>query len=70
MFVKVRRRVSKEAPIIGHLTKGRAEELKALAVAKKAIASMTGGASGRQYGFLQLDNSPIGAKKTQKLQKH
>jgi len=38
-------------------TKGRAEELKALAVAKKAIASMTGGAQGRQYGFLQLDNS-------------
>jgi len=36
-------------------TAGRAEELKALAAAKKVISEMTGGAAGRQYSFFQLD---------------
>merc|ERR1719272_2113735 len=36
-------------------TAGRAEELKALAAAKKVISEMTGGAAGRQYAFFQLD---------------
>merc|ERR1719440_1742437 len=36
-------------------TAGRAEELKALAEAKKVISGMTGAAEGRVYSFLQLD---------------
>jgi len=38
-------------------TASRAEELKALAAAKKVISEMTGGAAGRQYSFLQLDQT-------------
>jgi len=38
-------------------TTGRAEELKALAAAKKVISEMTGGAAGKVYGFLQLDQN-------------
>jgi len=40
-------------------TKSRAEELKALAEAKRIISEMTGGASSRNYkGFIQLSDAP------------
>jgi len=46
-------------------TKSRAEELKALAEAKRIISKMTGGASGRQYkGFIQLSDAPKEASDT------
>jgi chromosome segregation ATPase len=37
--------------------KSRAEELKAIAAAKKALSENVGGASGRVYSFLQVDHS-------------
>merc|ERR1719282_213523 len=38
-------------------TKSRGEELKALAMAKKAVKDNTGGAGGQTYSFLQLQSS-------------
>jgi len=38
---------------------GRAEELKALAAAKKVLSEMTGAAADRQYSFLEIDSAIV-----------
>merc|ERR1719162_782043 len=38
---------------------GRAEELKALAAAKKVLSEMTGAAADRQYSFLEIDSANV-----------
>jgi len=43
-------------------TTSRGEELKALAMAKKAVVENTAGATGQQYGFLQISSSADLAK--------
>merc|ERR1719321_1031793 len=45
-------------------TQARAEELKALATAKKIITEMTGGAAGQSYSFLQVNTKTVSRIRT------